>query len=224
MAEIWIQEEKITEKFFDDLGHYTKVEGELNSIYFIGEGTEGDYVDSNKSYLLDFLMAQNQYPLYLTFIPYDDQVEEFITFLQENKMDYRFFHLEETRTYYTLFKKHQYHPPCFVVEVIDSLSLKLLVEETFWLPAQNEFYAISYSDNIAFRLESVKEWGRKKERSIPVFKVEGDTTFIMIFHDGAGFYLFSNEEKYSTVEELCSRLPKGTVITQINDTLVDKSE
>jgi hypothetical protein len=66
--------------------------------------------------------------------------------------------------------------------------------------------------------------GRKKERSIPIFNINVETTFITIFHDGAGFYLFSNEEKYSAVESLCAHLPKGTVITQINDLLLKKEK
>lgn len=71
-----------------------------------------------------------------------------------------------------------------------------------------------------FKLEKVTEWIRKRERSISIFKIDEETTFITIFHDGAGFYLFSNKEKYSPLDNLISNLPKGTVITQINDTLV----
>lgn len=222
MAEIWIQEEKLTEKFLDDVGHYIQLNGNIKSVYFIGEGTEGDYVELNKNFLHDFLITQDKYPLYLTFIAYDDHTDEFITLFNKNKIDYTLIKLEEMRTYYTFFKKHQYHPPCFTVKITDSRSLKLMLEETFWLPAQNEFYAISYSDNLFFRLRTVTEWGKKKNRSIPIFNTENDTTFITIFHDGNGFYLFSNEEKYSTVDNLCSNLPSGTVITQINETLIKR--
>ncbi|MCY9140569.1 hypothetical protein [Peribacillus frigoritolerans] len=90
-----------------------------------------------------------------------------------------------------------------------------------WLPAENEFYSISFSDNLMFELGEVIEWGRKRKRSIPIFKTKGETTFITIFQDGAGFYLFSNDEKYFTLDKFISNLPRGTVITQINDTLVN---
>jgi len=220
MSEIWIEEKEQTEEFFDEVGYYITLNGEIASAYFISEGSEGDYVEQNKTFLRDFLIAQDKYPLYLTFITYDDNVNECITLFNDNKIKYTLKYLEEKRTYYTILKKHSYQPPCFTVMITDSNQLMFVIEETFWLPTQNEFYAISYSDNLVFQLSNVTEWGRKREKSIPVFNIEADTTFITIFHDGAGIYLFSNEGKYSTIDRLCSHLPEGTVITQINDTLL----
>ncbi|MDR0140050.1 hypothetical protein RFW18_20010 [Metabacillus idriensis] len=220
MAEIWIQEE-LTEKFLDEADHHMRVDGSIQSIYFMSEGTEGDYVERNQKFLQDFLIAQDKYPLYLTFIAYDDHTKDIVSLFKEKKIEYTLTQLEEKRTYYTLFKKHHYHPPCFTVKIMDSNILSFILEETYWLPAQNEFYSISYDRNLSFHLREIKEWGRKKERSIPVIHVGAKTTFITISHDGAGFYLFSNEDKYSTVNNLCSHLPEGTIITQINDTLLD---
>lgn len=113
--------------------------------------------------------------------------------------------------------KHQYHPPCFTVKITDSNSLVLLLNETYWLPTQNEFYSISFSENLKFELREVKEWGGKRKRSIPIFKIEQETAFITIFHDGHGFYLFSNDD----IDKIIKTLPTGTVITQINDILVN---
>lgn len=224
MAEIWITEEDMTEEFFNSLGHYTSLDGAIDRVYFIGAGKDGgDYVEENKNYLYDFLIAQNNYPLYLTFVVYYDQAEEYLTFLKRNQLDFTLQDLDEKRSYFDFLGRHQYHPPCFTVKITCPDALKLAMDETFWLPAQNEFYSISYSDNLIFQLEKVKEWGRKRDRSIPIFKIDGETTFITIFHDGAGFYLFSNEEKYSSLESLCSNLPKDTIITQINDTLINNS-
>lgn len=222
MAELWIQEEEITEEFLDGTGHHIRRNGNIKSVYFLCEGTEGDYVENNKRFLQDFLIAQEKYPLYLTFITYDDNTDECISFFKKNEIDYTLIHLEEKRTYYTAFKKHHYQPPCFTVKIKDLRSLILVLEETYWLPTQNEFYAIAYSDNLLFRLGNVIEWGKKKERSIAIFNTDEETTFITIFHDGNGFYLFSNQEKYLTLEGLCANLPKRTVITQINDTLVKR--
>lgn len=223
MAEIWIVEERVSNKFLDDLGHYIRLNGKLDSAYFIGADGE-DYVEQNKNFLLEFLFHQNKYPLFITFIVYEEQTEEYITFLNENNIDFRLNNLEEKRTYYDFFGKHQYHPPCFTARIKDSNSLALLINETYWLPTQNEFFSISFSDNLTFKLETVTEWRRKRERSIPIFKTNEETTFITIFHDGAGFYLFSNEERYSRLDNLISNLPKGTVITQINDTLVNRED
>lgn len=43
-----------------------------------------------------------------------------------------------------------------------------------------------------------------------------DTTFITIAHDGLGYSLFSNLEKYSTLESLYANLPKGTALEEID--------
>ncbi|MGK7377630.1 hypothetical protein ACSFXN_07285 [Planococcus sp. 1R117A] len=219
MAEIWIAEEKVSNKFLEELGHYIRFNGELESAYFIGADGEG-YVEQNKNFLLEFLLCQNRYPLFITFIVYEEQTGEYRAFLHENKIDFTLSSLEEKRTYYDFSGKHQYHPPCFTARITDSDSLALLLNKTYWLAAENEFFSISFSDNLLFELREVVEWKRKRKRSIASFKIGLGTTFMTIFHDGAGFYLFSNEETYFPLEKLISNLPKGTVITQINDTLV----
>ncbi|RDU38089.1 hypothetical protein DRW41_00495 [Neobacillus piezotolerans] len=215
MSEIWIVKERISKNFFDELDHHIRLDGDLGTAYFIEAGGE-DYIEQNKGFLLKFLIQQNIYPLYITFIVYDEQKEEHITLLNQKKIEFTLNHLEEKRA----FGKQQYHPPYFTARVDDSEALALLLNETYWLPAQNEFFSISFSDNLLFELGEVTEWGRKRKRSIAIFKIETDTTFITISHDGAGFYLFSNEEKYNPIDKFVSNLPKGTVITQINDRLV----
>jgi hypothetical protein len=222
MAKIWIKEEEVSEKLIDELDHFISFDGKIQKAYYINASTDGgDYVEENQQFLRDFLISQYKFPLYLTFILYDDQVEEYQDMLKRNSLDFTQFYLEENRSYFDITGRHKYHPPCFLVKIYDSKSISLLLDQTFWLPAQNEFYSISYSDNLNFKLEKVKEWGRKTDRSVPIFKAENDTTFITIYHDGAGFYLFSNEEKYSSIEKLSASLPQGTIITQINDQLLD---
>lgn len=222
MAQIWIQEEKITTDNLEEMGQYLRLNGDIRNLYFISDFSDEDNVEKNEKFLQEFLIAQNKYPIYITFVTYDDNEKDFIKYFSDNKLEYKLSYLEEQRTYYTLFKKHVYHPPCFTVKITDPGLIKSVLEETYWLPTQNEFYAISYSENLSFKLEDVKEWGKKKKLSIPNFQVNEQTTFITIFHDGAGFYLFSNEEKFSTLKNLCSHLPEGTVIKQINDTLISE--
>lgn len=217
--EAWIVEEKVSNKFLGELEHYIRFDGKLDNAYFISADGE-DYVEQNKNFLLKFLLCQNKYPLFINFIVYEDQTDEYIAFLHEKKIEFTLSILEEKRTYYDFSGKHQYHPPCFTAKVKDSNSLTLLLNETYWLPAQNEFFSISFSDNLNFESEEVIEWGRKRKRSVATFKIGLETTFITIVHDGAGFYLFSNAEKYFPLENFVSTLPKGTVITQINDTLI----
>lgn len=94
MAEIWIKEERVSKKFLDELGHYISLDGELDIAYFIAADGE-DYVEENKNLLLDFLFFQNKYPLFISFIVYEDQTDEYITFLKENKIDFTLNYLEE---------------------------------------------------------------------------------------------------------------------------------
>ncbi len=220
MAQIWIREEKVEQELFDDV---IKVDGNIQSLYCISEGTEGDYVESNMQFLQDFLIAQQRYPLYITFVAYDNYEDMRITF-DKLSVDYTIEFLKELQFYWIDGKTVQYHPPCFKIKVMDMHTLQIVLKETFWLAAQNQFYAISCFDNLTFKTESVMRWGKKQEYSIPHFAVDEDTTFFTIFHDGAGFYIFSSEKKYSSIQSLCSYLPKGTVITQINDTLLDDGE
>lgn len=54
MAEIWIQEKEQTEQFFDEVGYYITLNGEIASAYFISESSEGDYVEQNKHFYETF--------------------------------------------------------------------------------------------------------------------------------------------------------------------------
>ncbi|MCA1065737.1 hypothetical protein QTG56_00145 [Rossellomorea sp. AcN35-11] len=220
MSEIWIEDKPISKELLDESGHHVRLHGELDKAYYVNAHGE-DYIEENKNFLLTFFIHQNKYPLFVTFVVYDEQDEEYITFLNQNNIEFSLHYLEEKRSYYDLLGRHRYHPPCFTAKIHDPDKLALLLNETYWLPSQNEFYAISYSDNLVFELGEVMEWGRKRKRSIPTFNIDAETTFITIFHDGAGFFIFSNEDKFVPLEKFISNLPKGTVITQINDQMVD---
>jgi len=60
--------------------------------------------------------------------------------LAKQQIDYSIMHLEEIRTYYTLFKKHRYHPPCFTATITDANVLAFIIKETYWRAEANEFY------------------------------------------------------------------------------------
>jgi len=70
----------------------------------------------------------------------------------------------------------------------------------------------------------VKGWVRWKNVLIPIFKTEEDTTFIIIFHDAACFFLFFNQDGYSFIEKVCSILLEGSKVVQVNDTLIEQEE
>ncbi|PFA25241.1 hypothetical protein CN373_01795 [Bacillus cereus] len=215
MTKVWIQKEEMNEHFLDKLNRSLKIDGHINAIYFMSKGTEGDYVEHNKVLLQNLLIAHNTYPLYLTFTYYDDY-EMIQSTLNKLGITYTLSFLEEIQTYWTANQNINYHPPCFTIQIDHSNALILALEATFGITTQNEFYAISNSQNLSFPLETIYEFRRKKEHSIPHFKTEKDTIFITIAHDGLGYYLFSNLEKHSTLEHLCANLPKGTTLEEID--------
>lgn len=215
MEKVWVQKEEINEHFLNKLNRSLKIDGHISAIYFMSNGTEGDYVEHNKVLLQNLLITHNQYPLYLTFTYYHDH-ETIQSTLDKLSINYSLTFLDELQTYWTSDQHIHYHPPCFTIQIDNPNALIFALEATFWVAAQNEFYAISDSQNLSFPLETIFEFRRKKERSVPHFKVEKDTTFITISHDGLGYYLFSNLEKYSKIESLCAHLPKGTVLEEID--------
>jgi hypothetical protein len=78
MSEIWIQEEQLNAEFYEMVGHYVQLEGNIESVYFISETIESvDGREEQRDFLLDFLIEQNRYPLYLTFLCDDMMAEEF---------------------------------------------------------------------------------------------------------------------------------------------------
>ena len=60
MSEIWVFEERISEKFLEKSGHHIRLNGDLETAYFIGADGE-DYIEDNRNFLLEFLIHQNKY-------------------------------------------------------------------------------------------------------------------------------------------------------------------
>lgn len=78
-------------------------------------------------------------------------------------INYTLTFLDELQTYWTSDQHIHYHLPCFTIHIDNSNTLILALEETFWLAAaQNEFYAISHSQNLSFPLETIYEFRRKR--------------------------------------------------------------
>lgn len=221
-TKIWIQEEKATAEFLENIPGYIKINGNIKHVYYIGAHMDGNNDNVDQLFLQRFLLAQYKYPIYLTFVVFDNEEEDMMALLEKHHIPYSMIHLEEMGTYYTLFKKHRYHPPCFTIQIMDATVLEFILEETYWRAEANEFFCFSYGNNLQFELNTVTEWGRKKERSFAIFNGDTFTTYITIEHDGRGFYLFSNEEKYKSIESLCENFPEGCVITQINDQLIEE--
>jgi len=199
MAELSIYEEEISEFFLER--HQFKIKGWLQYAYSVHANGE-DYVNRNKDLLLQFLIHQNKYPLFLTF---RDDFDEFSTFLNENKIEYTLNVLQDNNMGHY-----------FTAKIQDPDTLALLLNETYWLASINNFYCISFSNNLAFDLVKVKAWIMVINESIPTFKMNAGSTFITTNHDGDGFCLFSNEEKYDSLDSFLKSLPKELIITYLN--------
>lgn len=208
MARVFILEEQD--------GHGVAFKGEAPRNYLVSEMGADDYVEGNRQLLYDFLSAQERYPLYLYFTVYEGMYEELHAMFCANHIEHTVETLEVKNNY------SSYYPHCFRVVVKDVIELELLLKKTFWLPAQNEFYAISFTDNLRFVAKEVPI--RKKvmtKVSVPTFKTDEPATFFIIEADAQGFFLFSNEEEYATVDQLLKRLPEEATVCQINDTMFE---
>ncbi|WP_393965725.1 hypothetical protein [Exiguobacterium sp. S22-S28] len=218
MAEIMIMEEQIIEKDAMNLGYPFEMGGELTTAYFIDVSRiEKDGADENKDFLLDFLIHQQVFPLYVSFVDEYELQEEHDAFFKQNNLSYVVLDLDtQFRSGEMKVRFKEYHP-CYTITVQNAEELRLVLNKTYWLASENLFYTISYSDNLSFKLDEIKWWRLKLIRPIGVLTMHPNMTCFKIAHDGNGFHLLSNDEGYIPIDQLMTRFPKGTVISQINE-------
>lgn len=218
MAEIMIMEKEIIEKDTMNLGYPLEMGGELKTAYFIDVSRiEKDGANESKEFLLDFLIHQQVFPLYVNFVDEYALHEEHDAFFKQNKLSYVMLDLDvQFRSGEVKVRYREYHP-CYTITVQNAEELRLVLNKTYWLASENLFYTISNSDNLSFKLEEIKRWRLKLIRPIGVLTMHPNMTCFKIAHDGNGFYLLSNDDSYIPIEHLVTRLPKGTVISQINE-------
>ncbi len=211
-------EEKIIEKDAMNLGYPFEMGGELTTAYFIDVSRiEKDGADENKEFLLEFLIHQQVFPLYVSFVDEYELQEEHDAFFKQNNLSYVVLDLDtQFRSGDVKVRSKEYHP-CYTITVQNAEDLRLVLNKTYWLASENLFYTISYSDNLSFKLDEIKWWRLKLIRPIGVLTMHTNMTCFKIAHDGNGFYLLSNDDSYIPIEHLVTRLLKGTVISQIND-------
>jgi hypothetical protein len=170
---------------------------------YIGPSEYDDYDDETRQFLYDFICKETLFPAYLTFEPYNDLTEEIENAFKKECIQYSL-RFESA-------KKKSF--PVFNAIINDEHSLKLILEETFWIASSNQFYAFSFSDNISYKLAIKKGlFGGKKPYTLPCFNMKDTTTIIKLWHDGQGFNLYTNDPRYSTIEMLINHLPNGTII------------
>jgi hypothetical protein len=194
----------ITQEEFNSYEEYILFDNvQKVSKLYIGPTEYDDYDDETRKFLYDFICKQAVFPVFLTFEPYNDLTEE---------IEYAF--KKECVQYYLRFESTKNKSfPVFNVIINNAHSLKLTLEETFWIASSNQFYAFSFSDNISYKLAIKKGvFGGKKSYMLPCFNMKDTTTIIKLWYDGQGFNLYTNDTRYSTIEMLTNHLPHGTII------------
>ncbi|MFV2051118.1 hypothetical protein ACEWK1_27625, partial [Metabacillus sp. YM-086] len=149
MFEIWIQEEQYYCK-----DHYVKINNKIKAYSLSANENEKSYIETNKQFLFEMLNTQKRFPLYITFIAYDDYSDIKETF-EKAEIEYKVEILDETNTVWTDGVILKYNLPCFRVRANNSDSLKIILNTTYYLAAQNEFYAICYFNNLIFKTEEI---------------------------------------------------------------------
>lgn len=177
---------------FEDLANVSK--------WYIGQ-THGLDHDMDRDLLVDFLCAQNSYPIYLIAETFGDVSKEITNLMEDHDIAYSV-RMEGT--------KNKAFPVLKVV-LKDAHSLRVVIEKTYWIAVANNFFSLSFSDNCQYKTAMRKTiWGREKPYVHPFYTMKEPSTVVLIWHDGDGFNLFTNEPRYKTFENLAQHLPEGT--------------
>lgn len=167
-------------------------------------GPDGDS-DETRKFLTDFISAQDSFPVFLVMEPFGDVSSELVRLLEDNRIAY---------TVRTKGMKNKSIPVLKIV-LKDAYSLKLIIDETYWIANSNNFYALSFSDNCTYKLGTRKTiWGREKPFMHPFFEMKEASTVFTIWYDGDGFNLYTNDRRYKTLESLKSHLPEGPLVEE----------
>ncbi|MGB6407400.1 MAG: hypothetical protein WBF39_07980 [Planococcus donghaensis] len=169
-------------------------------------GPDGDS-DETRKFLTDFISAQDSFPVFLVMEPFGDVSSELVRLLEDNRIAF---------TIRTEGMKNK-SIPVLKIMLKDAHSLKLIIDETFWIANSNNFYALSFSDNCIYKSATRKTlWGRKKPLVHPFFEMKEASTVISIWYDGDGFNLYTNDLRYKTMESLKGYLPEGTSVAEVD--------
>ncbi len=170
---------------------------------YIGPSEYENYDEDTKQFLYEFLCEQNAFPYFVLYEPYGDVTEEIEKLYISESIPY------SLRYEGSSFKRF----PVLTITINGPSALKLVLEESFWIAASNQFYSISFSNNTSYKPILKKGlFGKMKQYLVPCFTMKHPATVIKIWHDGQGFNLYTNDSKYSSVEQLISYLPNGTIL------------
>lgn len=208
MQELTIIERKhLFKEIENNLKNYC-ILGEIKKAYEI-TSYDDLTINDNQKILIDFLVHQNVYPIVITFIlsKNKSQDNEIIGKMDSRKINYSINQCFENKNLF-------YYCNAIIKNEKD---LKFLIKETYWMPAQNEFYNIIFKDKLNFTLKKYGNWLFSSNKFVPLIDMSTPNSFITIYGDGLGFILFSNEKKYESIEELKKNLLQKFDIDYLNE-------
>ncbi|WP_404347300.1 hypothetical protein LG311_16805 [Sutcliffiella horikoshii] len=203
MKEVWISEE----------GDFSEIENDGFYHFYLYKFEEVDYQEENKQLLLDFLGKLDIFPLYVMVEGHDEE-EEMRQIFDSLGYSYSVDYFTDKRMYSTGGKNFTYHPPFFQIEASSMEELQLIMTETYHLATQNQFYGISFKNNVQLTSQG--------GFSFPKLSRNKDIAALKVGHDGQGFYFYSNMNSLQNIGQAISMLPEGYVVTQINDRVIEK--
>ncbi|ART77689.1 hypothetical protein B4U37_17225 [Sutcliffiella horikoshii] len=203
MKEVWFSED----------GDFSEIEDDGFYHFYLYKFEEVDYQVENKQLLLDFLGKLDIFPLYVMVEGHDEE-EEMRQIFDHLGFSYSVDYFTDKRMYSTGGKNLTYHPPFFQIKASSMEELQLIMSETYHLATQNQFYGISFINNV--QLTS------RDGYSFPKLSRNKDIAALKVGHDGQGFYFYSNMNFLQKMEQVISMLPEEYVVTQINDCVLEK--
>ncbi|WP_214777026.1 hypothetical protein [Exiguobacterium sp. s22] len=208
MQELTIIERKhLHKQIGDNLDNYIILD-EIKKVYEI-TSYDDLTINDNKKALIDFLVYQNVYPIVITFILSKNisQDNEMVEKMDSRKIKYSINDCaEDENSFYYCNAK-----------IENEKDLRFLINETYWMPAQNGFYNIIFKDRLNFTLKKYGKWLFSRTQFVPLIDMSIPTSFIKVDGDGLGFILFTNEKKYESIEELTKYIPHKFDIDYLNE-------
>ena len=202
-----IERKRLLEQIEDNLDNYF-ITGEIKKVYEITSYDDLTINDNQKA-LIDFLVYQNVYPIVITFILSKNisQDNEMVEKMDSRKIKYSMNYCsEDENSFYYCNAK-----------IENEKDLRFLINETYWMPAQNGFYNIIFKDKLNFTLKKYGKWLFSRTQVVPLIDMNIPTSFIKIDGDGLGFILFSNEKRYESIEKLTKNIPQKFYIDYLNE-------
>ncbi|MBZ5203029.1 hypothetical protein HU147_17650 [Planomicrobium chinense] len=202
MNQVYVTQEAINsdEEFirFDEIENVSK--------FYIGPCNVENYNELTRDILIEFICAQANFPVFLTFEPYKDVVERIERAFQNKQIPYSLrFERQKNKSI-----------PVFLVAIHDSTALHFVLQETYWLASSNQFYVFSFSENIRYSQEVMKSiFGFNKSILLPYIQMSPPATVLKVWHDGQGFLLYTSDSRYSSVEKLMRSFPKSRIVERI---------